>query len=244
MKNELIKLGFSDHEATIYLAMIDIGETGAGEIIKRTGLHRNIVYDTLEKLITKRLVIRVIKKNVAQFKITDPQRLLEDQKANLAIAEELIPDILNRTKVKQDIIIWDGIEGFRNFSLSLVEKMKKNSTMYVLGSVGDLWYDQMGDARKKYEKIRRKNNVNWKMVTFVKDQLTEDRRAVKENKNDQVRVLPQNVNGPSNMIIWEDSIALQTFVEPFSVIEIKNQALADGYLNYFHALWNQGADLK
>jgi len=40
--------------------------------------------------------------------------------------------------------------------------------------------------------------------------------------------------------IWEDAIVLQTFGEIPAVIEIKNENLVKGYLNYFNLLWDLG----
>lgn len=244
MQEDLLKLGFSEHEASIYLALLDVGQTGAGAIIKRTGLHRNIVYETLNKLISKKLVIKVLRKNVAQFRTTDPSRITAELQSNLTLAEDIIPKLMKRSKSKNDIIIWDGIEGFRNYSIAMLEKMPKGTILHVLGSVGDRWYNQLGDKYyKAYVKLTRSRNIRWKMVTFEKG-FDLDIKAMKETGLVEVRSLPQTLNAPANMLIWGDHIALQTFSEPYTVIEIQNKALAEAYLNYFNALWAQGKDIK
>lgn len=51
LEKQLQKLGFSDNEAKVYLALLEIGFTTTGAVIKKTGLHRNIVYETLDKLV-------------------------------------------------------------------------------------------------------------------------------------------------------------------------------------------------
>lgn len=244
MKEDLVQLGFTSHEADIYLALIEIGKTGAGEVIKKTGLHRNIVYDTLEKLIAKKLVTRVFGKNIAQFQVTDPGGILEKQKANLALAESIIPDLMMQATTKNDIIIWDGLEGFRKFSLSYMEKMQKDTTFYVIGSIGDRWYEHMGNAAKRYLKIKRERKIHWKMVSYEDpDESEMDKKNIQENNLDEVRILPKRQKSPANILIWGDSIALQIFAEPISVVEIKNKALAEAYLLYFETLWETGKKL-
>ncbi|MEI8143711.1 MAG: helix-turn-helix domain-containing protein [Candidatus Berkelbacteria bacterium] len=238
MKEELQKLGFSISEAEVYLALIDIGKTGAGEIIKRTSLHRNIVYETLDKLIAKKLVSKFVFKKVAQFIATDPNRILEEQKNRLEIASEIVPGLISKSKFKQEIVIYEGLDGFKTFNMHFIESTKENTVLHVLGAVGDRWYELMGDKYKKYEKLRASKKIWFKMVEYHESAI--DKQIMDRNNYYDVRVVQQNFETPANVLIWNDYIALQTLVEPYSVIEIKNPALAKSYLNYFNLLWKSG----
>ncbi|MEI6498926.1 MAG: helix-turn-helix domain-containing protein [bacterium] len=241
MKQDLIQLGFSSNEADVYLAMIDLGETGAGEIIKKTSLHRNIVYETLDKLIAKKLVTKVTKKNVAQFLLNDPDRILDEQKHKLELASKLVPSLINKANIKQEIVIYEGLEGFQTFSMNYIQRMAENATLYVLGAVGDLWFELMGSQHRKFEKIRLNKKITFKMVEYHQSEM--DKAISDAGRLYSVRVIPQNLENPANVLIWDDHIALQTLIEPYSVIEIKNAALAKSYLNYFNLLWKQGQDI-
>lgn len=238
MRDDLLKLGFSAHEADIYLSLIDIGVTGAGEIIKRTGLHRNIVYDTLDKLIARKLVIKVIRKNIALFQVADPERIVQEEKSRLSIAESLVPGLSQRAEVKQDIVIYDGLEGYRTFSMKTLDEIQKGGTTYVIGSVGHLWYEVMGDKYPQYERKRLKNKIWWKMVAYA--EASKDLELIQAGKLVDVRVVPQPFNPKANTLIFNDKVCLQNFVEPYGVIEIKNKTLAETYMNYFHTLWEMG----
>lgn len=244
MIEDLLKLGFTQHEADIYLALLDAGQTGAGELIRRTGLHRNIVYETLDKLIAKKLVIKAIKKNIAQFIITDPQRILENQKAKLSLAESVIPELKGRAKTQSNIVIWDGLEGFRNFSLSHIERIEKGSLILCIGSTGDRWYELIGDAAKRYMRIKAKRKIRWKMISYEGPSTSQmDLKNVLENKVDEVRFLPKHEKAPANIVIWGDSIAMQIYAEPISVVEIQNKALAEAYSAYFYTMWEMGKSI-
>lgn len=242
MEKELTKLGFSQHEATIYMALIDIGQTGTGEIIKKTGLHRNIVYDTLDKLIRRKLVSKVIKQNKAQFQVTDPSRIVSEIESNLKVASEIVPDLAARARVKQEITIYEGLEGFRSYSINMVEQIEPGSTLYILGAIGDCWYDLMGEtALKRYEKIRLGKKVMIKMISYEKS--ARDEAAMKAGRLHEIKVIPKGYENPANTLIWGDTIALQTFTEPYSVVQIRNAALAKSYLNFFDALWTRDNEI-
>ncbi|MFH1029971.1 MAG: helix-turn-helix domain-containing protein [bacterium] len=62
MLSQLEQLRFSRSEARVYAALLDVGATTAGEVIKRSGLHRNIVYECLDKLKDRKLVSQTVKK--------------------------------------------------------------------------------------------------------------------------------------------------------------------------------------
>lgn len=243
MRDDLIQLGFTVHEADVYLSLLEIGQTGAGEIIKRTQLHRNIVYDTLEKLISKKLVVKVFKKNIALFQITDPKRIVEHEKTRLNIAEDLVPELLSRAEVKQDIVVYDGLEGFRTYSLNMLDSIEPDGNLYVIGSVGDRWFELMGDKLQQYQRKRLKRKIWWKITAY--SEAENEKKLVDEpDKLVEVRILPQPFNPEASMLVYGDRVALQTLVEPYGVIEIKNAVLAQSYMNYFNTLWERGESVK
>lgn len=238
MNEELLKIGFTKHEAQVYLALVKSGSTGAGELIKKTNLHRNIVYETLDKLASRELVFKFKKHKVAQFQVTDPSRILEQERNRVEVAEELVPKLIKEAQVKQDIVIYEGIEGFRTYNISLVQKMATGDTVFVLGSAGDLWYELMGNQLDRHRKIWEKKKIYGKSIVYKQSRL--DQKLPRYES----RIIPNEFEPPADMLIWKDTIALQCLVEPYSVIEITNPPLAKAYLAYFELLWNQANTKK
>jgi sugar-specific transcriptional regulator TrmB len=242
MQEDLIKLGFEGHQSEIYLALVDLGQCGAGDLVKKTGIHRNIVYETLDRLITKRLVVKVLQKSLFQYRITDPAKILEDQKINLDIAESIIPEIQKRSENKSDFLVWDGIEGFRNFRLTCMESIKPKGTIYVLGAIGgDRWGEIMGSKYNTVERIRLKKEVEYRMITYKRDDF--DAKMMKKHLHYNVRMIENSFQPLANVMIWEDNIALQSYTEPISVMQIKNKNMAEAYLNYFEIMWKIGKNI-
>ena len=73
MQGILEKTGLSKNEAKVYLALLDLGLTSSKNIIEKTNLHRQIVYDSLDLLTKKGLVSFVIQANRKHFKASDPK---------------------------------------------------------------------------------------------------------------------------------------------------------------------------
>jgi len=60
----LEEIGLEHIEAKIYLALVELGETTAGDIAKKTNLQRSTTYLYLEKLIKLGLVSYIFRNNV------------------------------------------------------------------------------------------------------------------------------------------------------------------------------------
>ncbi|MBI4836673.1 MAG: hypothetical protein HY817_05460 [Candidatus Abawacabacteria bacterium] len=77
MKQSLYALGFSEREATIYLALLTLGASKSIELARYTGYTRPTIYDVVEKLIHKGVISKYKKRNITFFNAQDPQKLIE-----------------------------------------------------------------------------------------------------------------------------------------------------------------------
>ena len=60
----LESVGLTKSEAKVYLALLELGSSSKGPIVKRSGVASSKVYELLDKLIAKGLVSIVVKANV------------------------------------------------------------------------------------------------------------------------------------------------------------------------------------
>ena len=170
LKN-LQDLGFSKNLALTYLTLAEFGgQAKAGEIIKKTDLHRNLIYQCLERLIEKQLITKIEERGVAIYKLLDSTRLMNEvrQKEQLAlqISEEMRAFI--KHPQTQEVIVHEGLEGCRNYSFSVLEKLNHGETLRVIGSIGDKWYEFMGeDNYKRYKQLQIKKQIHWQMITYT-----------------------------------------------------------------------------
>ena len=74
---DLERIGLNRNEAKVYLALIIRGQATASELVKAIGVHRNIVYDNLEKLIEKGLVSFIVDGAKRKFIAQDPAAIID-----------------------------------------------------------------------------------------------------------------------------------------------------------------------
>lgn len=240
-KLEGLHLGRS--EAVVYATLLEIGQTSAGEVIKKTGLHRAIAYDALEKLIARKLVSKLKKSNITYFQPLDPERLLAGVKAEYELAQELVPQLRHLVDLTQpEIIVHEGVDSYRRFWLDSVQKLPVGSTDHVAGSVINKWLEWMGNDYKKYHRIRLQRKIKWQAVVFSTEGLELDLLRDHPELHDY-RFLDKPVEKYGNFNVWgEDTLILHAATEPL-VIEIKNITLAKVFRNIFDILWDLGKPL-
>ncbi len=241
LQKDLEGLGLSKNEASTYLALQQKGKTKAGELIRDTGLHRNLVYQALDVLAQKRLLTKSTMGGVALFQATDPIHLLDSLREQKLTAERIVDALKEQKKiVDQEITIYEGAEGLRAFTLKCAEVLEPGETIHVLGSGGVRFGKAMGaQALKKYYALIEKHGKA-KILMYQTQQYTPAMYAMTQNsKKFAFRILPFDMTPAAGVVFTDHSVALLVYEDPIAVIEIKNQHLIDAYRNYFELLWNQ-----
>lgn len=242
--SQLEELNLTSNEASVYLSLMEIGQTSAGEIIKKTNFHRSVVYETLEKLIDKKLVTKLVKNKISYFQSSDPERLIQRIKSQEEIAHNLVPFLKEISKQKlPEITVYEGVKSYQQFWLDSVQNMKRGSVDYVAGSIGGPWMEHMGALSKQYFKIAQKRNISWKMVVF--DVLDYEQTFLNNypDFNWECRLIDKYVSKEGNFnILGDDSVILHSATEPM-IIEIKNSSLVKVFRNLFDVLWEVGSEI-
>jgi sugar-specific transcriptional regulator TrmB len=242
----LEELNLSPNEARVYCVLFEIGQTSAGEIIRKTRLHRSVVYETLDKLLERKLIGKLTKQHIAHYQAFDPDRLLQSLHRQENIAKGLIHDL--RTLVKTnlpEITVYEGVDSYRRFWLESVERLPKGSIDYVAGSIGSPWYECMGQkATDQYFRVAIKRNISWKMVVF---DLTDYEQSFLDKYPGfrmDCRLIERSVAKEGNFNIFgTESVILHSATEPM-IIEVKNESLVKVFQNLFDILWENGENIK
>lgn len=245
MQKELQLIGMHKNEAKVYEALVKFGPCRAGVLINKLDIHRNLVYQSLEKLILGGYATKVIKKGVWTFQITDPNSLLSSVKQRENIVEGIIKEIqTNQHKSFQQIVVYEGIESYRDYWLSSLERFPVGTIDYTVGSsaISD-WINIMGPAYEKYNELRTKKKIKWKTILF---EVTESERESLRKFPDLIeyRLWPRDGELLGNFNVVYDTIILHVFASPVRIIEIRDPALVLVFKNYFDMMWEKSEPVK
>lgn len=237
---ELEKLGLNKNEAKVYLGLLKKGQATASELVKSIGVHRNIIYDNLEKLIDKGLVSYVVEGTKRKFIAEKPQSIiefLESKKKNLdeeiKSATNLLPQInalLSTSKSDQETFLFRGMRGIKK----ILEDMLSSKEFWIIGVsnasveiLGETYWTNFNQKRKN-RKIKEHLlfNADFKNTVEISEKLSENRR------------LPPELIQITELMIFEDQVAIIVYSgEPIGVV-IKNKEVSNAFKKQFDFLWN------
>ena len=242
---ELEKLGFSGHDAQVYLALVLFGTATANPIISKTGLHRSIIYTSLDRLVARKLVEVKEIKGKKTFSAVAPSLLVEEFEEKRRVAEEVAEKIsLKMGAEMQEITIHEGNEEYLALLTSLLKELPKGATKYVLGTGGEEFMQEtMLPIWKKYHRVAHERNINIKMISYGMQREAIEPHTNKE-ENYKIKYLPSDMENPAGIHIYPEAgvvlnIIYSTTESPVTAIKIKNTALVRGYLNLFENLWRR-----
>lgn len=236
--NILTEAGLTQKEADVYFVLITLGSSSASQIIQKTGFHRAVVYDLLERLIEKGLAGHVIKNRKKYFESTSPERLLDIIKEKENKIKTILPQLneLSQFKEHLDVKIYKGKEGIKTVFEDIVRE--RPSEWLSLGSGGET-YKLLPAFLDEIHKKRVKDNIKVRGL-FLNNEIARKRGFIlSKNPLTEIRYLPKSFLTPTVMNIYKEKVALYSVTSdkiPF-IILIENKELVKSFREYFEWLW-------
>ena len=234
-------IGLTKNETKLYLALLELGSAPAGNIIKKTGMHRAVVYDLIDLLTEKGLVSYVIKANRKYFEAHDPDRLLEYielKKQELSKKEEQLKQILPElqqkrklTKEEQEGTLYKGKKGLKSIYEDVLKEKKE---FLVMGARGEF----KRNFPTYYPSFHRRRTEAKILTKLLYSQVMRKEHREKELKFCQFRYLPSGFLPPATTYIYGDKVAIILWGAEAMAFVMRSKQVADSYRIFFKLLWN------
>lgn len=148
LENKLQEIGLDDKEARIYLAALELGETTIARIAQKSGIKRTSIYNILDDLQDKGLIIVAKSKGRNLYYAQDPRKLERRINQRSRTMREIMPELLSITNLidrKPKVKFYEGQESLKEIyedTLSYPGKeiklwMPQNTTK----AYGNFWND-------------------------------------------------------------------------------------------------------
>lgn len=243
LTTKLKKLDFTENDAKVYLELVELGSSPAGEIIKATDLHRNSVYTSLRHLADRNLVNISKEKGKKVYHTSSPEALEFEFEKKADLAEEVSGNISKLLESElQSISIHRGNEEYLNLLQQIIRSMPDGSTKYIIGTGGQDFMDQtMLKIWEDYHDTAHSKDLHIKTLAY-EHQREALRKPLREEGIYDVRYLPQELKNPSGIHVYPNADTVLNIIysdetKPVAAVKIKDSSLVDGYLNLFNQLW-------
>ncbi|MBP9762471.1 hypothetical protein KBD34_02545 [Patescibacteria group bacterium] len=251
LKLALTELGLAKNEATIYLVMLELGITQAGPIVKRTKLHRMLVYTALTRLEEMGLVTIVKKKRIQFFQPVDPGHLIERVKKIQSLAETLVPKLQQLQTQKSEAVLvktFFGQEGLINNLKETLESAASHPSheICIMGGAGGEGNDPIehtGEWYPEYVELSKRLGIKKRLLVGATYSRYFNRQFAIHSTN-KLRILPVGFSTPMFTRITRDLVSIEIYQPQITVIQIRNTIVAQSYLDSFESLWKMGKEQK
>jgi sugar-specific transcriptional regulator TrmB len=240
---ELIKLGLSKSEATLYLTLLKIGRAGAQELADETGFYDANTYQALERLCDKGIISKIIEGRKRIYQVQKPEALVEfigKKKDDLEAREKLAKELVIKVeKVKKEIsshetaVVYKGIAGVKQVYTEII---KEKLDYFVFGSpaesedlIGDYYWQNL-HLKQREKKIKAKM-IFHKSLRHWKELVPKDIINLK--------FLDEKLEPLTETTIFGTKVAFTVWTEKPVVTIINNKHVADSYMQIFNILWKK-----
>ncbi len=244
VQEALRKIGLTEGEIKVYIALLELGSTTSGNIIKISGVSGSKVYEVLDRLINKGLVNFILKNEVKYFEAASPERILdyleekgkqiENEKISI---QKIIPELILKQKsnTKSVAKIFTGWEGLKTANEDIIKTLKKGEEWLSMGLTEQPKTWEIYFTNKQKE--RAKKGIVLKHLINKKYQSLYEQR--KKLAHTEFKFLPKEFEMPTSTEVYADKIIIFILSkeEPMAIM-IESKAVANSFRKYFYALWD------
>ncbi len=247
MDQDLEKLleqaGFTEKEAKVYLALLELKKGNVTEIAKLTQLKRSIIYVILEGLIKRGYASESVETKINTYQPTDPSVILNKLRSNYKNFSEMLPifrSLGNKGKKRPKITYHEIKEGI----VSIWEEMNIAQDNFIISSYRRIEDHFPGLLGKWLGEIK-KGIINPGFHQLISDNPFEIELAKKfMSPNNPVRLLPELRTSQMDFAIFGKKLAITSLgQEPFIVV-IESEELVHSIKPLFELAWKKGKKIK
>lgn len=243
--NFLRKIGLTESEIKVYLALIKLGTSSKGNLIKESKIAPSKIYEITDKLIDKGLCSTVIKNGVKHFMGAPPVRIRDylHKKQEEILQEEkelekIMPELQSHydnipESVKVEVFI--GLKGMETVYINLLEMAKKNEEVHIIGAGMGKEEKKLDLFYTKYGRVAFKKGLKIKIIfnESARNYVEKIEKNLKKTYNK--RFLFDYT--PTEILTFTDMTAIIfRRKEPLTIL-IKDRGTADSFRKYFEELW-------
>lgn len=241
----LQEVGLTERESKVYIALLELGSTTTGPLIKKSEVPNSKIYEILENLQNKGLASWITKGKTKYFQASPPKQLLNLLKDKERKIQEILPQLEMKQKSSQSkkaVELFEGVKAIRSMLLGLIQDTKKKENWYGF-STGET--SQSKEIEEFYEwwgALKINTGLKDHLLISISnkqeflDSLTEEaEKAIKKAKSLRF----SNVSFPGDTAIFKNYIIIFHWDNSPTATLITNENLAKQYKDFFIGLWEK-----
>lgn len=227
LQEQLKELGFTPNQSAVYTALLELGQAKAGEVVKKVGLHRHLVYRALRELASRKLVAEQVHRGVAFFQTTDPSPLIEEltQKLSLArLTAEAVARHQRTTRLETEVLT-----GSLGLEVLTHDILAQKDDLFVMGENGML-HKRYPRLFRTFHEARQKRGIHAHLLIQPRAKVPARLQRV------DITALPYPIAPSVSVWMYSGVMALILWETPELIYLLRNKKIAEGFRDYFTLL--------
>jgi sugar-specific transcriptional regulator TrmB len=235
IKEVLSGLGLTNNEIEIYLTLLKAGPISVNKIGEKSGLHRQVCYDALERLLEKGFVSYFIQNNKKHFQALDPQNILHYLDEKKESVRNIIPKLLKLTTLSREetfVEVYKGKQIIRIILRDVISTLKeKGGHLMMLGVEETRFMEQDRIAIQQYLRDLKKFKLKEKLIA------QEGAKLYFSGEQSEYRLIEKEYFNPNPTYIYAGKVVQIIWGNPNHAIMITHSEIYDSYKKWFLMLW-------
>lgn len=240
-------IGLTKGEIKVYLALLELGPSTTGGIIKKAKVSRSKVYEMLDRLMDRGLVSFVIRENTKYFEGADPDHIIHYIRREKSLLEEkekelkkILPILKQKKKIyqtPQTSTVYEGIKGIKTIYSEVIYSLKKGDEYYAIASEPEVVENKdFMTFINNFHRRREERGIKVKLLASEKIKNIVS-KTIAKRKLIKIRYFKQNL--PSAILIFKDNVATYVWSKNPSGVVIKSPTIAKRYKEWFEEIWKE-----
>jgi sugar-specific transcriptional regulator TrmB len=239
----LQQAGFTQKEAQVYLALLELGKGDVTEIAKKAELKRSIVYVIIEGLMEKGFVTQLPNRKINTYQAIDPGVIVTQIKTTSKNLSEMLPylrSLSNKSEHKPKIHYIDNIDAI----MKIYDDMNNYRDQFFVSSYSEIEKHFPG-AIKKWVTGFKRGHYNFQGRHLIPDN-QDDLRFADEllSIKQRIRAIPGVKKMKMDFAIYGNKIAITSFEEKPYVVMLQSKYLVNSIMAVFEIAWASGKEIK
>jgi len=246
MDQDLVKIledsGFTEKEAGIYLALLELSRGTVTDISKITKLKRSIIYVILEGLQKRGYASQVPGEKINTYRASDPSSILFSLKKKAKNFSEMLPLFLtlqNQGTNRPKISYFETKEGI----LNVYEKIGYSKEQFFISSYVRI-EETFPGLIERWTSDRKKKHLSFTGRHLVPNETKEKNLAKKfEEVSEEIRVSDDLTDTNMDFTIFDNTLSITSFEKNPFIVTIESEELIKSIKPIFEIAWKNGKPL-
>lgn len=239
-KKQLVEIGFTEKEASVYLALLEMGPSTVSEIGRQAKINRTTGYDIVEMLCSKGLANALGEGSIKKYTAENPEKIItfsqnkfQEAQGQLEASKKLLPElrsIFQKTE-KPKVKFYEGREEMKQ---AFEETLTAKETIVAYGS--EAMDEVLPEYTDKYIKLRVAKGIHAKGIVpntiGIQKFISKNKEQLRETRSVPANKLDIDIE----MDIFDNKVIIASWKENLAIL-IESQKIADAQKKIFELAW-------